>query len=413
VAELDFGGLRDDIAAATMLPEFDQVARRARRVRRRGRFAAVLAVLAVLAMLTPGGVIAARERGGGTTLDPAGPELTSPLPIGPQSPVPAPSPTGSPQFTIVAADGADIGHVYALVDVCRGGSCNLQLSEIQAADQATGSGPDQVGLLRQRPTDFLSGFRVEALSDTALVVSAVPAGGARRYQRIDLGSVADDAGPGVAEPGDRMAVTDGTGKLRALDAKSGQLRTVPNQPPIRELDVGSTTPGGTQWVTGTDPATGALSVSVSRNAGRDWTTAGLGVMVGGNVPTLATYQGSIAYLLTRTVDRDFALFRTTDGGLSWQQLPAALPWPAGTDPGVGYGLVVRPDGSLLAWLATSPALVYAQSTDAGHSFVNVAGPGGPVIAVPDGYASLSNPPRLSSDGSNWADATVSALPITG
>jgi hypothetical protein len=413
VAELDFTGLRADIEAATMLPEFDRVTRRARRVRARSFLATAFAVLAVFALLVPAGVIAARNRSGGDLLGPVSdPDLPAPGPVNLQTPAPAPSPSSAPQVTIVAADGADITHVYALVDVCRLDSCNLQLSQIQSGQQATTPGPNKIGLLRNKGTDTLNGFSLDALSDTSLVISALPTGGPRKYQRINLSNVPDDARPQAAGAGDRVGVIDKTGELWAADAKSGTLRAIPKQPPIAQLRVASTAPANGLWVTGTNPVTGDLAVSVSRDAGHGWTTAGLGVMTGGNTPVLATYQGQTAYLLTRTVDRDFALFQTVDGGQSWQRLSTQLPWPAQTDNGVGYGLVVRPDGSLLAWLATAPAPTYAQSTDRGRTFSNVTGPGGPVIAVSDGYVSLGTPPKLSSDGSNWAPATVPMVPTT-
>jgi hypothetical protein len=415
--ELDFARLRAEIEAATMLPEFAQVTRRARRVRARGRFATTFAVLAVLAMLTPAGVLAARNRDSGTSIGPvAKPEPPVPEQIGLQEPSPSPSPSHSalppPQVTIVAADGADIGHVYALVDVCRGGSCSLQLSQVESGTQSTAQSPDRIGLLRAQPTDFLSGYRLTALSDTSLEISAASATGVREYQRIDLGSVSDDARPDTAAVGDRVAVIDASGKLWAMAAKSGQLRSIPHQPPVNQRAVASTAQDAGIWVTGTDPVTGDVAVSVSRDAGMTWTSTRLGVLAGDNTPVLATSHGQVAYLLTRTADRSFALFSTADGGRSWNRLTTALPWPQ-TDNGTGYGIVVRPDGSLLAWLATSPTLSYIQSTDGGLRFANVSGPGGPVIAVSDGYVSLSTPPKVSSDGSSWTAATLPTLPTTG
>ena len=74
--------------------------------------------------------------------------------------------------------------------------------------------------------------------------------------------------------------------------------------------------------------------------------------------------------------------------------------------------MVRPDGSLLAWLSTSPTVTYAQLPNGGHSFTGVQGPGGPVIQVSGGYVSLSGPPKVSSDGLTWKQATLPILPVT-
>jgi hypothetical protein len=111
------------------------------------------------------------------------------------------------------------------------------------------------------------------------------------------------------------------------------------------------------------------------------------------------------------IDGSFAVMRSSDSGASWQRLSTTLPWlPAESDN--SYGLVVRPDGSILAWLQTTTTVVYALSTDSGRTFVNTTGPGGAVIAVSDGYVSLGSQPKLSPDGLTWATATVPILPVT-
>jgi hypothetical protein len=410
VSELDFTGLRAEVEAATMLPDFSEVARRARRTRRRARLAAAAAVLAVVALLAPAGLIEAREQRIRHSPPVSNPDLTTPIPIGLQTPTPAPTASVAIQPTIVAADGADIRHVYALVDVCAADSCNLQLSMIQP-EPRPGVGPDRIGLLRDKSTQWLTGFRLNALSASSLVVSAQPASGARRYVRVSTGTVADATTSGTARVGDRVAPIDGTDELWAMDAKSGQLSSLTQQPPVRQPTVAPVAPGLGVWVTGVDPTTRQIAVATSRDAGDTWQSARLGVAPGPVPPVLASYNGRVAYLLTRTTDQDFVLLHTSDSGATWQRLATALPWPK-ADPNTRYGLVVRPDGSLLAWLATSPAVVYAQSIDGGYTFTNVAGPGGPVIAVSDGYVSLGAPPKLSLDGWSWAQASLPILGVT-
>jgi photosystem II stability/assembly factor-like uncharacterized protein len=410
MAELDFNGLRAEVEAATMLPDFGQVARRARRARRRSRLATISTVLAVLAMLAPAGVITARERAVTKTGPISHPDLATPMPIGLQTPAVSPTPSTALQSTIVAAGGANLKNVYALVDVCTPDSCNLQLSMIQI-NPGPGVGPDRIGLLRDKSTQWLTGFRLEALSDTSLVVSAQPPGGSRRYLRINTGKVADATTDAQARTGDAIARIDNSGELWAM-GKSGQLSSLTQQPPVRQPTVAPVAPSKGMWVTGTDPASGQLAVAASQDGGRTWHSAGLGLAADSGPPVLASYDGRTAYLLVHTVDRQFALLRTTDSGASWQRLSTGLPWPP-ADNANGYGLVVRPDGSLLAWLQGRPTVVYAQSTDGGHTFNNVMGPGGPVIAVSDGYVSLGSSPKLSRDGLTWADAGLPILPVAG
>jgi hypothetical protein len=421
MADLDFDGLRADIEAATMLPGFDQVARRARRLKARGRLATLGAVLAVLAVLGPAGLLAARDRPAQLGLTSGPDATTTPVQIGlpavPTRAAGSPSPSPAPHASIVAAAGADLDYVYALIDVCQINSCNLQLSRIVTGQGAGGASPAKVGLLRKQPTDYLGQFQLTALSDTSVVVSALNSSGVRQYQRIELGRVADDPGTGsngtLAKDGNRIGVLDNSGTLQALDDKTGQLRTVPEQPPLRQLTVaGAVAPAKGLWVIGNSAVTGDVGVAVSQNAGASWTTVGLPVAAGSVPPVLASYDGHTAYLLVQTTDREFALFQTTDGGSSWHRLSTTLPWPAPSDTPTGYGLVVRPDGSLLAWLGTSPATVYAQSTDGGRHYANVAGPGGPVIAVADGYVCLAGAPKLSNDGFTWANAVLPYLPVS-
>jgi hypothetical protein len=408
--ELDFTGLRSEVEAATMLPDFSYVARRARRARRRARLASLSAAIAVLALLAPAGFLTARERGVNHSGPISHPGQTTPVEVGLQTPPAAPTPTGTIQSTIVAADGADLGHVYALVDVCVPDSCNLQLSAIQTSPQP-GVGPDRIGLLRDKSSQWLTGFRLDALSDSSLVISAQPASGTRRYTRVNTGTVVDATTNATARVGDRIGPIDGSGELWAMDAKSGQLSGLPHQPPVRQPVVAPVAPGHGLWVVGTDPGSGGqVAVTTSRDAGRTWQTSVLGVPADAGRPILASYNGRVAYLLARTADRQFALLRTSDSGASWDRLSTTLPWP-GADPNTAYGLVVRPDGAVLAWLQTSPTVTYALSLDGGHTFGNVAGPGGPVIAVSDGYVSLGSPPKLSRDGSTWAQATLPFLPV--
>jgi len=412
MAELDFIGLRAEVEAATMLPDFSQVTRRARRARRRARLATLSAALAILAVLAPAGVISARERAVSQTAIVSRSDQASPFEIGLQTP---PAPPSSPPVAIrstaiVAADGVDLDDVYALVNVCGADSCNLQLSQIQQTPKA-GVGPARIGLLRDKSSQFLSGFRLDALSQTSFVASAVPPNGGRRFVRVDMGTSVDATANAVAKVGDQVAPIDGNGELWGMDPKSNQLSSLANQPPVRQPTVASVPASKGLWVTGTDPSGRQLVVAESSDAGHTWHSSTLEALPpDAGPPVLASHDGHVAYLLLRGADSQFEVWRTGDAGVTWQRMSTQLHWPA--DNRSDYGLVVRPDGSLLAWLATSPTVTYAQSYNEGRSFTNVQGPGGPVIQVSDGYVSLSGPPKVSSDGLTWKQATLPILPVT-
>lgn len=410
MAELDFIGLRAEVEAATMLPDFGQVTRRARRARRRARLATLSAALAVLAVLAPAGVISARERAVNQTAIVSHSDQASPFEIGLQTPPAASTPPVAVQSTIVAADGVDLDDVYALVNVCAADSCNLQLSKIQQTPSAA-HGPDRIGLLRDKSSQFLSGFRLDALSQTSVVASAVPPNGGRRFVRIDTGTSVDATTNAVAKVGDPVAPIDGSGELWGMDPKSNQLGSLANQPPVRQPSVASVPANKGLWVTGTDPTGKQLVVAESSDAGRTWRSATLEALPSdAGPPVLASYDGHVAYLLLRGANRQFEVWRTDDTGATWQRTSTQLPWTA--DNRNDYGLVVRPDNSVLAWLASSPTVTYAQSYDEGRSFTNVQGPGGPVIHVSDGYVSLSGPPKVSTDGLTWKQAALPILPVT-
>jgi hypothetical protein len=410
MAELDFIGLRAEVEAATMLPDFGQVARRARRARRRARLATVSAALAVLAILAPAGLISARERASHQTPPISHPDTATPFQIGLETPPAAPSaPPVAFQSTIVAAGGVDLNDVYALINVCAADSCNLQLSKIQLTPSA-GNGPDRIGLLRDKSSQFLSGFRLDALSQTSVVASAVPPNGGRRFVRVDTGRSVDATANATAKVGDQVAPIDGSGELWGMDPQTNQLGSLANQPPVRQPSVASVPASRGLWVTGTDASGKQLVVATSQDAGHNWRSATLEELPSDAGPVvLATYNGHKAYLLLRGADKQFELWRTNDTGATWQRMSTQLPWQA--DNRSDYGLVVRPDGSLLAWLASSPTVTYAQSHDEGSSFTNVQGPGGPVIQVSDGYVSLSGPPKVSTDGLTWRQAALPVLPV--
>jgi hypothetical protein len=399
---IDFSRLRQEVEAAVMLPEFSEVARRARWRRARARLTTLGTVGLIVGILGPAGVVAdlhqvtvngwvSRPDAVTTTVSPSG--------------------SAAVQVNLAATAGVDLNHTYALVDVCVADSCSLQLSRLAGA----AGKPLAVDLLRGNRTAVLDSVKLTALSDTSLLVSALTDGDRWQSTAVDLAS--NDGPPAQIQTppvtlADRAVQLTRYGKVQAIQGKSGRLLELPSQPPLTQatvVDNLASTKG--IWVMGTMPG-GRFAMSVSRDAGRSWTTQPLGVPVAQlssfDDPVFASYNGLTAYLLTRLADEEFALFWTIDGGNTWHRETSRLPWPEPVPVGAAYGLVVRPDGSLLAWLANNPAITYLEATGVGGQFrVTQAGPDGPVYAVSDGYVELGPRPALSRDAAHWAAAKVS------
>jgi hypothetical protein len=405
---LDFAGLRTEVEAATRLPEFDVVAKRARKIKRRSRLAVLGSVLGVLAIIGPAGVASVLAQ---PAAGPAGPVVD----VGPERPEtteePMPISSVPPVTTVLAVDGVDLAHAYALVDMCRDTACDLQLVPVLASGSGHAS-PVRTGLLRRHPTDLLTNFALHAQNATELLVTARDSTGAQVFAQVDAGT---DATPsGTASPasgsGSRLWAVqpaDG-GYLWAFDLHSGKMVTLPSQPPVSDPVVcPGVDPARGIWVTGTASATGALTVAVSSDGGRAWKSQDLGIRPV-DAPRLATYDGTHAYLLVRTA-QGFVLAATADAGATWKVTGAELPWPQDTAPNTAYGLAVRPDGTVLAWLATTPAVSYLQSADRGLVFRALDnGPGGALYELPDGYVATGVEPKLSRDAATW---TPAELPI--
>jgi hypothetical protein len=317
------------------------------------------------------------------------------------------------QVDIAAAAGVDLNHTYALVDVCVADACSLQLSRLSSPTD-TSSRPLRTDLLRTTRTAWLDSVGLTALSGTSLLVSGLTDGDQWQYEQIDLAN--SDWPPALSQTppvttADRAVQLTRFGKVQAIQARSGRLLQLPAQPPLsRPTVVDSVAPTKGIWVTGTLDG-GQLAVSVSRDAGQTWTTQPLGVqsaqLSSYDQPVFASYNGTRAYLLVRLATEEFALFSTADGGRTWHRRPGQLPWPQPIPVGAQYGLVVRSDGSILAWLASSPTITYLESTDSAGQFrLTSSGPGGPVFALPDGYVELGSRPAISRDGASWAPTRI-------
>ena len=427
---LDFDGLRADVEARTRVPDFDAVHKRANRIRLRDRLLVLLAVVSVVAVAAPAGVGVWRmwpSRGVSQVIGPdrPGPDSTE------QPPTPEPSPSTSrakvvPVAAVRALGGIDLEHLYAAVDVCAGDACSLQVSlvPLRPGDQRP---PVVVGQLRDDTTTRLDGLQLTSLSPTALLLSGVPGAGPRRYAQVNVPRTATDFAGGASEPSppggavralapdDRVTQLQEFGPLYGARAVDDELTRLATQPPLVAPTVASAIPPTYGWwATGSDPNTDELSVAVSRDRGRSWTTRGLGPAGPGEVPVVATLDGRTVYVFARAGTPDtggVAGWRTDDGGLSWQRLDVRLP----QRPEVGatggrtkLGAVVRPDGSILLWSGDGATPAYLESTDGGQSFHRTPGPSGRVVLLSDGFATMGMPPGVSRDGRTWTPVTSPA-----
>jgi hypothetical protein len=432
VEPLDFQGLRAEIEEVTRLPEFGAVERRARRLRTRDRLAVVGALLGTLVVIAPVGLTAlnARQQGTTTAFDPD--RQLAPLglisPEHPDTRIPDAQVPLTLDIRTKAVDGIDIDALWAALDVCaeanspspttRNGAqyavaeCSLQVTRVLTEGQVT---PVVVGELRDQGTQTLNDIQLVALSDRSLLLSGVPEGQDRQYLKVVVTGGGERPTAPTGKPGepgrdDRIVQLAAHGEIYAVHQADDQFLRLARQPDLSQpTAVTSVAPTSGWWVTGQDPMTGAVAVSVSRDQGRSWTTRGLGLMPGIETPTLVTRDGRVAYVFVHTAT-GIAQYRTVDAGATWVNVPMTTRWPTsgdasgraptGADPR-RFGAVVRPDGAVLAWLEDTPAPVYLLSTDQGKTYRSAAGPAGRVVPVPGGYVSISDRLLVSDNAETW------------
>jgi hypothetical protein len=395
VSEPDYLGLRADVEAATRLPEFSAVERRARRYRFRDRAAVAGAVVTTFAVLTPVAVAALTGRPAALLVRPDPPAVESASPS-PSSPAPV--------VRVRAAAGTDLDHVYVAVDVCSGPVCSLQVAPVTPHSAGI---PVVIGQLRASPTQPVSDVQLTPLTSRSLLLSGQVPGQGRKYARISVtgGATVAAAPTSVSElrPGDRAVQLSEGGEVYAIRQDDDRITRVETQPPLSNPAVATgVAPDRGWWATGIDPATGGLAVSVSRDQGRTWLTGRVDVQAVGET-VVASVDGQTAYLAARTAAGGLVA-RTADGGRTWHVVSPTLPWRP-SSPDVRIGMIVRPDGSVLAWLADEPAPVYLESTDGGQTFHGTSGPGTAIVSTPGGYLVLGQPVSVSRDARTW-----SALP---
>jgi hypothetical protein len=388
MGEPDFAGLRAEVEAATVMPEFDLIRNRARRVRGRTRLAGLASVLGTLLVLAPAGIAAQQARAGQHV-----PALRIDNSDRPPAPVAVPS--TSVRVAVRAAAALDLMHVWIALDVCVPTGCNLQVTPLTDAGPVQ---PVRTSLLRTRPTDRLSDVTLGLVGRSRLWVSGDVGGAGQQYKMIDQGLTADAGStpPPVARDGEPVGQTRPYGPLVVVDPTSGRTTPLTAQPPLRTptLFTGVDSRRGI-WATGA--LGGQPAVSVSHDGGRTWSTRRFPATPVDQPPVLATFDGKLAYLFTVSAGR-LRQWRSADGGSTWAESSPRMSWPAGADG--AFGAVVRPNGSVLVWRDGPPAMVFLESAD-GRTYRDAPGPAGVVVPVPGGYVLVGERLGLSKDALTW------------
>lgn len=417
--ELDFRTLRAQIEAATWVPDFSVLYRRAGRVRMRDRMAVVGALVGTLAVFAPVALAGMFGRPAPAVVGP-NPDLGD---AWSQAPTVQPSATGKfPSTITVLAAAGGLPDVIAAVDVCveipQARRCSLQVTTLGDAARRT---PFVLDALRQSPLDKVDNVELTRISTNSYMLSGEVSGGSRTCVRFRL---SDDAqaqlsaqtGTPIVGPSDHLPLGGSDravqlvqyGDLFGVRQSDGALSLV-GQPPMARRTVVDGLPAGIGWwVAGADLHSGAPAVGVSFDQGATWIARTLDAPLGIDVPTVVTLDGHNAWAFVR-YSHSIRFFRTTDGGLAWREVrvPIDLPPALKTLDKRAFGALVRPDRSVLLWAQGDSETIFLESNDGEH-FGVVAGPGGAIAPVDNGFASLGDPARVSKDAHAWQEAALSA-----
>ncbi|WP_433083253.1 hypothetical protein ACQP1P_04145 [Dactylosporangium sp. CA-052675] len=417
--ELDFRTLRQQIEAATWVPDFVTLYRRAGRVRLRDRLAVLGALLGTLGVLAPVALAGIYGRPGPMVLGP-NPDLGEAW--SPSVSDPPTAPGKYPSTTTVLAAAGDLTNLVAAVDVCveipQARRCSLQVTALGGAAQRPS--PYVVDALRSSPLERLANVQLLRIAAATFILSGEVGAGSRASVRFVLSPDAQTQldpqdTPPVTGPGDRLVLGPGDrsvqlvqyGDLFGVRESDGALSII-GQPPMARRTIAPGLPAKAGWwVTGADLHSGAPAVSVSADQGGSWLARTLDAPAGSDVPTVASADGHSAWAFV-PYSHAIKVFRTTDGGFNWREVRGAVELPAQlkTLDNRSLGALVRADRSVLMWVHSETETVFFGSNDGEH-FAVVPGPGGVIAPLDNGYAALGDPPKVSSDAKAWQDAVLS------
>ncbi|WP_432834965.1 hypothetical protein [Dactylosporangium sp. CA-092794] len=418
--ELDFRTLRAQVEAATWVPDFSTLYRRAGRVRLRDRMTVLGALVGTLGVLAPVALAGVFGRPAPVALGP-NPDIGEVWSV---SPSVDPSATGRyPSTVTVLATAGDLPDLVAAVDVCvevpQARRCSLQVTTLGGQ---TGRRMSFVlDALRNSPLDKVANVQLTRLSPDTYMLSGEVSGASRSSVRFRTTEEArpqpsEPAGTPVIGPGEHLPLGAGDGVLQLVQYgdlfgfrhSDGALSLVGQPAMARRTVVAGLPAAAGWWVAGADLHTGAPAVAVSVNQGTSWTARTLDAPPGLDVPTVVTVDGRNAWAFVRYT-HSIKFFRTSDAGVNWREVhtPIELPASLKTLDNRPFGALQRPDRSLLLWFQAGADTVYLASNDGEH-FVVAAGPGGAIAPVDNGFVALGDRAQISQDAHAWQEADLSA-----